>query len=336
MNVEGQPGPLSMEKDQAGIWSGTTTALAPNIYGYSFNVDGTHIVDPSNTRIKPNLLNLSNSVEVPGPGPMPWDQADIPHGEVHHHFYHSGIVGDNRDYYVYTPPGYNPAGQTTYPVLYLLHGFSDDSSGWSAVGKANWILDSLIASNQAKPMIIVMPLGYGAPAILARNSNTPSDPSLREKNITNFTAALLNEVVPAVERAYKVNPDRNARAIAGLSMGGAESLLTGLNHTDQFSWVGSFSAGGTGDDFAAAFPHAGEEMNKDLHVLWIACGTEDRLIESNRKLVTWLKSKGVTLTAVETPGMHTWMVWRQNLIAFAPLLFQSSTTAASAGAVSKP
>jgi enterochelin esterase family protein len=267
---------------------------------------------------------------------MPWDQADIPHGEVHHHFYHSAIVGDNRDYYVYTPPGYNAAAQTTYPVLYLLHGFSDDSSGWSAVGKANWILDSLIASNQAKPMIIVMPLGYGAPSILARNSNTPSDPSLREKNMTNFTAALLNEVIPAIEHAYKVNPDRNARAIAGLSMGGAESLLTGLNHTDQFSWVGSFSAGGTGDDFAAAFPHAGEEMNKQLHLLWIACGTEDRLIESNRKLVTWLKSKSVVLTAVETPGMHTWMVWRQNLITFAPLLFQSSTTSASAGPVSKP
>lgn len=335
VNVEGQPDALPMQKDEAGIWSATTAPLAPNIYGYSFNVDGTHVIDPSNTRIKPNLLNLSNSVEVPGPEPMPWDQTDIPHGEVRHHFYHSGIVGDNRDYYVYTPPGYNAGSQVTYPVLYLLHGFSDDSSGWTAVGKANLILDSLIASNQAKPMIIVMPLGYGAPAILARNSGSPTDPNLRQKNITNFTAALLTEVIPAVERTYKVNPDRNARAIAGLSMGGAESLLTGLNHTDQFSWVGAFSAGGTGDDLAAAFPHAGEQMNKDLHLLWIACGTEDRLIESNRKLVTWLKGKGVTLTAVETPGMHTWMVWRHNLMAFAPLLFQTTTGAVPAATPTK-
>jgi len=118
-------------------------------------------------------------------------------------------------------------------------------------------------------------------------------------------------------------------------MGGAESLLTGLNHTDQFSWVGSFSEGGAGDDFAAAFPHAGEDLNKDLHLLWIACGTEDRLIESNRKLVTWLKGKGVTLTAVETPGMHTWMVWRQNLITFAPLLFQTNENAGTSASASK-
>jgi enterochelin esterase family protein len=317
-----------MQKDEAGIWSATTGELAPNIYGYSFDMDGTHVLDPSNTRIKPNLLNLSNAVEVPGPSPMPWDQADIPHGQVHHHFYHSAIVGDDRDFFVYTPPGYSATSQNTYPVLYLLHGFSDDSSGWTAVGKANLILDSLIASNQAKPMIVVMPLGYGAPEILQRSSGSFSNPNVRQKNMTNFTAALLNEVIPAVERTYRVNTDRNARAIAGLSMGGAESLLTGLNHTDQFSWVGSFSAGGTGDDFAAAFPNAGEGLNKDLHLLWIACGTEDRLIESNRKLVSWLKGKGVTLTAVETPGMHTWMVWRHNLITFAPLLFQSTSAAA--------
>jgi len=335
VSVEGQPDPLPMQKDEAGIWSATTAPLAPNIYGYSFNVDGAHILDPSNTRIKPNLLNLSNSVEVSGSAPMAWDQTDIPHGEVHHHFYHSGIVGDNRDYYVYTPPGYNAGSQTTYPVLYLLHGFSDDSSGWTAVGKANLILDSLIASNQAKPMIIVMPLGYGAPEILGRTTGTLSNPSLRQKNMANFTTALLTEVIPAVERTYKVNTDRNARAIAGLSMGGAESLLTGLNHTDQFSWVGAFSAGGAGDDFAAAFPHAGEELNKDLHLLWIACGTEDRLIESNRKLITWLKGKGVTLTPVETPGMHTWMVWRHNLITFAPLLFQTNTTPVTSASASK-
>jgi enterochelin esterase family protein len=322
-----------MQKDETGIWSTTSPALAPNIYGYSFNVDGTHILDPSNTRIKPNLLNLSNAVEVPGAAPMPWDQADIPHGQVHHHFYHSGVVGDNRDFYVYTPPGYNPAAQTMYPVLYLLHGFSDDSSGWTSVGKANLILDSLIASNQAKPMIVVMPLGYGALGILARTAGGLSDPSLRQKNMTNFTSALLNEVIPTVERMYKVDPDRDARAIAGLSMGGAESLLTGLNHTDRFSWVGSFSAGGAGEDFAAAFPQASEDINKQLHLLWIACGTEDRLIDSNRKLITWLKSKGVALSAVETPGMHTWMVWRQNLLTFAPLLFQKSVTAASTGNV---
>jgi enterochelin esterase family protein len=324
VSIEGQAAPLEMQKDDQGVWSVTSAALMPNLYGYSFNADGAHIIDPSNTKIKPNLLSLSNYLEVPGPSPMPWDQTDIPHGEVHHHFYHSAVVGDDRDYFVYTPPGYSAAARTTYPVLYLLHGFSDDASGWTAVGKANLILDSLIDSNQAKPMIVVMPLGYGAPDILNRTGPPTSNPGLREKNMTNFRAALMDEVIPAVEQAYRVDTNRNARAIAGLSMGGAESLLTGLNRLDKFSWVGSFSAGGAGDDFEAAFPQANEKMNQQLHLLWMACGTEDRLIEPNRKLEAWLKSKGVTLTPIETPGMHTWMVWRHNLIVFAPLLFQKS------------
>ena len=161
VNIEGQAGAFAMEKDETGTWSAVGPALPPNIYGYGFIMDGVRVIDPMNTAIKPNLLNLSNAVEVPGPAPMPWDQSDIPHGEVHHHFYRSAVVGDNRDYFVYTPPGYSAAANRVYPVLYLLHGFSDDASGWTAVGKANLILDNLIASNRAKPMIIVMPLGYG-------------------------------------------------------------------------------------------------------------------------------------------------------------------------------
>jgi enterochelin esterase-like enzyme len=335
VSVEGQATPLPMQKDEQGVWSVTAPSLAPNIYGYSFSADGAHIIDPANTKIKPNLLNLSNAVEVPGASPMPWDQTDIPHGEVHHHFYHSAVVGDNRDYFVYTPPGYSAAAKTTYPVLYLLHGFSDDASGWTAVGKANLILDSLIASNQAKPMIVVMPLGYGAPDILTRTGPPTSNPGLREKNMTNFRSALIDEVIPAVEQAYRVDTDRNARAIAGLSMGGAESLTTGLNRLNKFAWVGAFSAGGAGDDFAAAFPQAGEQINQELHLLWIACGTEDRLIEPNRKFIGWLKSKGVNVTAIETPGMHTWMVWRHNLITFAPLLFQKSAGPVSTASLEK-
>jgi enterochelin esterase family protein len=335
VSVEGQAAPMAMQKDEQGIWSATSPALTPEIYGYSFNVDGVHVIDPLNTKIKPNLLSLSNSVEVPAASPMPWDQTDIAHGEVHHHFYRSAIVGDERDYFVYTPPGYNATAKTTYPVLYLLHGFSDDASGWTSVGKANLILDSLIDSGQAKPMIVVMPLGYGAPEILNRSGSPASYAGLREKNMTNFRSALIDEVIPAVEKAYRVDTDRNARAIAGLSMGGAESLLTGLNRMDQFSWVGSFSAGGAGDDFAAAFPQAGEKMNHELHLLWMACGTEDRLIEPNRKMIAWLKTKGVAVTAVETPGMHTWMVWRNNLITFAPLLFQKAAAPVATASVAK-
>ncbi len=328
VSIEGSKGPLAMQKDEQGVWSATSDALAPDLYGYSFEADGVHLLDPSNTVIKPNLLNLSNVVHVPGASPLPWEPADIPHGTVHHHFYKSSIVGDNRDYYVYTPPGYDPDARTRYPVLYLLHGYSDDASGWTAVGKANLILDTLIAEKKAKPMIIVMPLGYGAPEIVQR---TPAfgapfrNPELREKNFVKFRSALIDEVIPAVEHAYNVDSSRDARAIAGLSMGGAESLFTGLNRLDKFSWVSAFSSGGLGDDFAASFPQLSEAANQQLHLLWIACGTDDNLITFNRKLVDFLKSKKIRVTQIETPGMHTWMVWRRNLIAVAPLLFQPAS-----------
>ena len=126
------------------------------------------LIDPSNWLMKPNLLSAESEVHVPGPGSLPWEIGDVPRGIVHHHFYRSGIVGDDRDYFVYTPPGYDPASTKTYPVLYLLHGFSDDASGWTAVGRANVILDNLIAQGKAKPMLVVMPLGYGAPEIVSR------------------------------------------------------------------------------------------------------------------------------------------------------------------------
>lgn len=325
LNLEGAKEPYAMKRDDQGVWSVTVGPLDPNLYGYSFQADGVRLLDPSNWRINPNLLNPSNSLHVPGPSPMPWEDNDIPHGVVHHTFYHSNIVGDNRNFYVYTPPGYNPAAQTTYPVLYLLHGYSDDASGWTAVGKANLILDSLIATGRIKPMIVVMPLGYGAPEIVQRTPTfgaTFNNREVRERNFDKFRDALLEEVLPAVEKTYKVRVNRDSRAIAGLSMGGAESLLTGLNRIDVFGWVGSFSAGGLSDDFAADFPQLNQEKASQLHLLWIACGTDDRLITTNRNLIKWLKSKNIQPTQIETPGMHTWMVWRNNLIAFTPLLFR--------------
>ena len=204
-----------------------------------FTVDGTFVLDPGNPLMKPNLLFKSNMVHVPGQG-LSWETTDIPHGVVHHHFYHSKVVGDDRDYYVYTPPGYDPKDKKKYPVLYLLHGFSDSADGWSAVGRANIILDNLIAQGKAKPMLVVMPLGYGAPEIVSHGFGAFNLTELRDANFTKFTQALLTEVIPQVESSYVVDKDRNARAIAGLSMGGAESLLTGLNHLDQFAWYRFF------------------------------------------------------------------------------------------------
>ena len=206
---------------------------------------------------------------------------------------------------------------------YLLHGFSDDSSGWTVVGRANVILDNLISEGKAKPMIVVMPLGYGDMDVIRRGWGSWSDKDLAWRNLSKFTDILLGEVLPQVEAWYRVKKDRESRAVAGLSMGGAESLLSGLNHLDQFAWVGAFSSGGVDlRGFDSEFPNLNASANKKLKLLWIACGTDDGLIKINRQFKSWLKDKGVQFTDIETPGMHTWMVWRRNLSALAPLLFR--------------
>jgi enterochelin esterase-like enzyme len=313
--------PAPMQKDDQGVWSLTAAPLQPDFYGYSFVADGVGLIDPSNPLMKPNLLHTQSQVHVPGPASLPWEVGDVPHGLVHHHFYKSGVVGDQRDFYVYTPPGYDPRAKRSYPALYLLHGYSDDASGWTAVGRANVILDNLIAQGKAKPMIIVMPLGYGAPEIVALEPRGFA-PELRQLNFDRFSQALIAEVIPQVEASYRVSGDRNSRAIAGLSMGGAESLLTGLNNLDKFAWVGAFSSGGITEDFEAGFPGLDAKTNEKLRVLWIACGTDDGLIALNRKARAWLDSKGVHNTGIETPGGHAWMVWRRNLADFSGLLFR--------------
>jgi enterochelin esterase-like enzyme len=314
--------PVAMQKDDQGVWSVTTAPLAPDYYGYSFTVDGARSLDPYNHGQVPNLIAPGNFVHVPGPS-LSWEVTDVPRGEIHHQFYKSAVADDQRDFYVYTPPGYDSMAKTTYPVLYLLHGFSDDASGWTAVGRANVILDNLIAQGKAKPMIVVMPLGYGTLEIVRNGwGGLGNHPEIREQNLSKFREALLTEVMPKIESEYRVANDRNSRAIAGLSMGGAESLLTGLNNLDKFAWVGAFSAGGLPDPFEKDFPALDAKANQQLRLLWIACGTEDRLITVNRNLREWLKTKNITHTDIETPGMHTWMVWRRNLTEFAGLLFR--------------
>jgi|HubBroStandDraft_6_1064221.scaffolds.fasta_scaffold01154_4 enterochelin esterase-like enzyme len=323
LNFEGAPQPTPMTRDDAGVWSITLGPLDPDIYGYIFIADGVNLIDPNNPTIKPNLLNPQNTVHVSGPAPQLWEVAEVPHGVVHHHFFKSAVVGDQRDFYVYTPPGFDPKAKTKYPVFYLLHGFSDSADGWTAVGMANIVLDNLIAQGKVKPMIVVMPLGYGTPDMIRLKQAAWDHHDVRQQNFDGFRKSLLTEVIPMVESAYPVSTKREDRAIAGLSMGGSESLLTGLNNIDKFAYIGSFSAGGLFDDYAPAFPALDAKQASQLRVLWIACGTSDRLIEDNRKFKAWLKSKDIAFTDIETPGAHTWMVWRRNLINFAPLLFTS-------------
>jgi enterochelin esterase-like enzyme len=313
--------PLPMQKTPDGLWSVTIGPLEPDFYGYTFLADGVRLMDPENTALEPNLFGPLSQLHVPGPSSLPWETDNIPHGEIHEHFYHSGVVGDDRELFVYTPPGYDPHAKKPYPVLYLLHGLSHDARSWTEIGKAHLIADHLIAQGKMKPMVIVMPSGYGDAEVLARPEHVGRWEQIWLSNTRKFHEALLAEVIPPAEKAYRISRDRKLRALAGLSMGGTETLYSGLNAIDRFAWLGSFSAGTLADDVAPLFPTLNAKANAQLRLLWIACATDDSLIVFNRKFRDWLTSKRICFTPIETLGRHTWMLWRRNLVDFLPLLF---------------
>jgi enterochelin esterase-like enzyme len=326
---------LAMQKNEQGLWTATTDPLQPDIYTYSFSVDGATFNDPANPLLKSSYGNEGQSM-VRVPGPLAWEPAEGPRGVVSHHQFKSAVIGAERDYYVYTPPNYDATRRDPYPVLFLLHGLGDDAAAWLNVGAANAILDNLINAGKAKPMIMVNTLGYGTPDGTAGAMNANMIPT--------FAKSLVEEVLPQVEKSYHVSKDRNQRAIAGLSMGGAESLYIGLNYLDHFAYIGSFSGAfvmwsranppapnaGRGApqsmetaDFEKNFPSLNSKTSSQLRLVWIACGLDDNLITVNRQFKEWMKSKDLQFSDVEVPGYaHVWPLWRQNLTELAPLLFQ--------------
>ena len=316
--------PLKMTQAQ-GVWSVTSAPLESGAYWYSYLVDGQGELDPLNADVVPNYAYLNSIVRLPETGSEPWQRADMPHGEVHHHFYESKIVkglpGGRSEYFVYTPPGYEAHASMHYPTLYLLHGLSQGAADWTEMGGANFVLDGLIAQGKAKPMVVVMPLGYGDMAV---NKKRPSDEGFGPLFIANnalFRDVLLTEIVPRVEAEYRVEKTRDGKAIAGLSMGATQSLDIGLNAADkdnpgEFAWIGGFSA----PAFFVQHPDISGQATR-LRLLWVSCGTGDSLLESNRKLIEELQAKGYMVKAVETPGAHIWPVWDRNLVDFVQLLF---------------
>ena len=328
LSIDAYPQPLPMTRDAAGVWSVTTPILPPEFYQYRFTDDGMSRLDPLNPSTIPNLLSSGNSLLVPGHPPAPWELAAVPHGRVDYHLYTTHIgknLPENQEpYIVYTPPGYDAKRKGGYPVLYLLHGYSDSDVAWTQVGHADSILDTLLADGKIVPMIVVMPQGYGDFDFVTHGFSVWNQPAKVAGNVSLYGHMLLDEIGPAVEREYNTAPGRNNRAIAGLSMGGLESLAIGLNDTDKFAWVGGMSAAlfaAKDGTFENAIPNL-DAKKANLRLLWIACGTTDGLISGNRAFIAWTKTKGFTPTTVETPGAHTWLTWRDNLIALAPLLFR--------------
>ncbi|MGH9617802.1 MAG: esterase [Acidobacteriaceae bacterium] len=314
--------PLTMTKDANGVWSVTTPPLAPEHYQYTFVVDGVSMLDPLNRDVHPNFVGFYSDILVPGNPPKPWELTDIPHGNVTRHFYttHIGLhyPYNQTAYVVYTPPGYNPKLKGGYPVLYLLHGYSDTEEGWIRSGKANLMLDTLLANDKIVPMVVVMPRGYGDLDVVAPGQHSQA---MFVQNGELFGQMLLKEIIPAIQHTYNVAKGRQNRAIAGLSMGGSQSLLIGLSHPELFAWVGGLSAGLPTTGFDRMLPAIDAHKDK-FRLVWIACGTDDPLIAWNRAFVAWARKKGLPVTAVEKPGAHTWIVWRPSLLALAPLLFR--------------
>jgi enterochelin esterase-like enzyme len=321
---------LPLTRSDEGLWSITTSPLSPALYAYAFSVDGVDQPDPRNPWLKPNLLSNASMVLVPGTPAEPWELVAVPHGTVHSHVYATaaveGLPANQSRYLVYTPADYASQPTTQYPVLYLLHGWSDWETSWTQVGQAHIILDALIASGKAKPMVVVMPLGYGQMRFVQSGFDVWQDPAAVFENVRGFQEALLSEILPQVEAGYNVRRDREGCAIAGTSMGGLESVLIGLSHTDQFAWIGGFSSALTRFDSLRvhALPAGFETRAAKLRLLWMACGTEDPLLAANQRSIAWLKLQGLPVTAVETPGGHIWPVWRNNLVQFAPLLFEEA------------
>jgi enterochelin esterase-like enzyme len=294
VSLAGVEAPLKMTQAE-GLWSVTSAPLVSGTYWYSYLVDGRAELDPLNPEVIPNYAYLNSVVRVPGSGSEPWERADVPHGEVRRHFYESKIVkglpGGRSEYFVYTPPGYDAHPSTIYPTLYLLHGLSQGAADWTAMGGANFVLDNLIAQGKAKPMVVVMPLGYGDMAVAHKQPSESDFGRLFFANNALFGNVLLTEIIPRVETEYRVMKTRDGKAIAGLSMGGAQSLDIGLNSTGkdgigEFAWVGGFSAAAP---FVRQPAVSGQESK--LRLLWISCGTGDSLLEPNRSLIKELQKK---------------------------------------------
>ncbi len=294
-----------------GLWSATLVGIAPGIYEYGITVDGLKMVDPGNPQLKPQRSPNTSILHLPGDAP--YDFREVPHGTVHWHGHFSAPIQRYREFMVYTPAGYE-TGTDSYPLLVLQHGHSDRYATWVAHGRANWILDNLIAEGKAVPMIVVMLDGHPIPESYGDARSTANTEELRRD--------LFEATLPMVEKLYRVKRGREHRAITGLSMGGLHSLTIGLNHLDSFAWIGAFSAAPPEASAITAALDDPDRTNASLKRLWIACGKDDFLLGENEKLTALLKEKSIRHEWYLTEGDHSWPVWRGYLADFLPGLFR--------------
>ena len=322
-------------KGENGVWEATVGPVEPGAYRYRFMVNGVAVMDPRNPSVSESNNNAWSLVYVPGADFM--ETARIPHGAVAIVHYYSTALGRDRRMHIYLPPGYD-TGRERYPVFYLLHGAGDCDDSWTSIGRAGFIFDNLIEAKKAKPMIVVMPAGHTS-TTFNPGGGRGIGPALDE-----FAKDFTQDVMPYVERNYRVLTDRQHRAIAGLSMGGAQALNVSMSDLDKFAYVGVFSSGvfGSAPRPAAATggaapppPMPSQEweqqrlaaldnasLKKGLKLLWFATGSEDFLMNTTKATIEMLKKHGFSPVFKESTGGHTWINWRNYLHEFAPQLFQ--------------
>jgi enterochelin esterase-like enzyme len=332
--ASGTPSPGQMTKGENGVWSVTLGPIDPGAYRYNFNVDGLSVIDPRNSSISESNTNVWSLVYVPGSDLF--DTNQIPHGAVAAVTYYSTALSKFRRMHVYTPPGYE-RGSQKYPIFYLLHGAGDCDEAWTSVGRAGFIFDNLIAEKKIKPMVVVMPAGH-------TNTVTPAGAPLDD-----FARDFLTDVMPYAETNYRVMTDRAHRAIAGLSMGGSQTLNVAFHRLEQFGYIGVFSSGASLGGGRGAAPPPGStapstapaavpgptawetahlsdlddaSLKKGTKLVWLSTGVTDGLMPNTRSTVEMLKKHGFSPVFKESPGGHTWINWRNYLAEFAPLLFQ--------------
>jgi enterochelin esterase family protein len=326
MSGEFLKGEQALQKGADGVWSVTLGPIEPEIYHYNFTIDGVKTIDPSNPDLKTGSTpsTIMSVLTVPGSEPSFYDGRPVPHGTIRTHWYESKSLGTLRRLTVYTPPGYDGADRTRYPVLYLFHGANADETAWTRFGHVNLILDNLLAAGKIAPFVVAMPFGYGVPPGTTGGG--------AGSNVERFSQDLLGDVIPFIDSHYRTLGDRGHRAIAGLSMGGGESLGIGLNHLELFSVVGGFSAALRPAEFDQTFAKVKADpagTNRQLKLLWVGCGTDDSLFAAAESFSKFLNGAGVKHTFHSSGGAHTWMVWRHYLSEFAPLAFPPPTHGAS-------
>jgi enterochelin esterase family protein len=327
----GTSGPAKLEKNEEGVWSVTVGPLVPDFYSYAFNVDGVKTVDPNNAMVKQGISSVDSMFFLSGSEAAFEELKDVPHGDIREVWYSSSTLGMQRRMHIYAPPGYD-SSNVRYPVFYLLHGGGDDDSGWSTIGRAGFILDNLLAEGKAKPMIVVMPNGslprpattrQTAPAVGSAGGAAPDFAAARER----FTNELLRDIIPFIEKHYRVLTGRENRALAGLSMGGGQTLRVVTTHPNEFAYVGVWSAGIGSNPTSfeqqnAAFLDQSGKINQMMKLFSISVGDKDFTFAGSKSLSELLNKHGIKNELHVSGGGHTWINWRHYVNDFAPRLFQ--------------